>query len=65
MTYFNCLFIFILDICEALHPELEKNESVLNTAIFNVGASTRTKSKRASTDLNVTQNNNNDDDVSF
>ncbi|CAF1296608.1 unnamed protein product [Rotaria sordida] len=53
----------IYDICEALHPELEKNESVLNTSIYNVCASTRTKSKRASTKLNVTQNSNNDDIV--
>lgn len=42
-----------VEICEALHLDLERNESTVNTAILNVCASTRTKTKKQSGSLNA------------
>ena len=61
---FITFLICISDVCEALHPELERNESVMNTAIFNVCSSTRIKRKRTSIDLNTIKNSETND-VSF
>jgi hypothetical protein len=64
VTYLICLFIFIVEVCDALHPDLERNETVINTAVFNVCSSTRVKTKRLSKNLNTTQNTS-VEDVSF